>query len=213
MNLRSCSRFSAFVPSRFAYLFATLLALLGCAAHLSAQNIINTIAGGGTLPPFSTPATGNYADIPGPTAVVTDAQGNLYVVSPSANQVYEVDPTGTTLSVFAGLGWPAEDPQQYKGLAVNGNLNNPEGLAIDSVGNIYIADTQAYLIREVETNGNIITIAGSGHYCSAPPNLNSPEGLAIDSVGNIYIADTQAYLIREVETNGNIITIAGSGHY
>src|SRR5580698_1082498 len=124
MNFRSCSRFSAFVPSKFAYLFATLLALLGCAAHLSAQNIINTIAGGGSV---AGAATGNYADIPGPTGVVTDAQGNLYVVSPSANQVYKVDPTGTTLSVFAGLGWPAEDPMQYKGLAVNRNLNNPEG--------------------------------------------------------------------------------------
>jgi len=223
MNLRSCSRFSAFVPSRFAYLFATLLALLGCAAHLSAQNIINTIAGGGTLPPFSTPATGNYADIPGPTAVVTDAQGNLYVVSPSANQVYEVDPTGTTLSVFAGLGWPAEDPQQYKGLAVNGNLNNPEGLAIDSVGNIYIADTQAYLIREVETNGNIITIAGSGHYCSAPPNgcgdngpstgpnalLGAPVGVGTDANGNVYIADTGSNEIRVVNMQLSAITVYG----
>ena len=220
MNFRSCSRFSAFVPSKFAYLFATLLALLGCAAHLSAQNIINTIAGGGSV---AGAATGNYADIPGPTGVVTDAQGNLYVVSPSANQVYKVDPTGTTLSVFAGLGWPAEDPMQYKGLAVNGNLNNPEGLAIDSAGNIYIADTQAYLIREVQTNGNIITIAGSGHYCSNPPNgcgdngpstgpnalLAAPAGVATDAAGNVYIADTGSNEIRVVNTQSSPIQIYG----
>jgi sugar lactone lactonase YvrE len=222
MSLRSCPSFSALVPSRFAYLVVALMALSGCAAQLCAQNIINTIAGGGTLPPFSTSATGNYADIPGPTSLVVDPQGNLYIVSPSANQVYKVDPTGTTLSVFAGQGWPAEDPQKYDGMpATQGYLNYPSGLAVDSVGNIYIADTQAYLVRKIDTNGVMTTIAGTGDYCQSPPNgchdngpalgalLGAPAGVATDAAGNVYIADTGDNEIRVVNMQSSSITVFG----
>lgn len=222
MNLRSCSRprYSALVPSR--YFVATLLALVGCAAQLSAQNIINTIAGGGTLPPFSTSATGNYADIPGPSSVVVDRQGNLYVVSSSANQIYKVDPTGTTVSVFAGQGWPAEDPQKYDNTpATQGYLNSPSGLAIDSTGNIYVADTQAYLIRKIDTNGIMTTIAGTGDFCQNPPSgchdngpaqgalLGAPSGVATDAAGNVYIADTGDNEIRVVNMQASSITVFG----
>ena len=222
MNFRSCSRFSAFVPSRFTYLFASLLALLAWAAQLSAQNTINTIAGGGTLPPFSTSATGNYADIPGPTSIVVDQQGNLYIVSPSANQIYKVDPTGSTLSVFAGQGWPAEDPQKFdKNPATQGYLNSPGGLAIDGSGNIYVADTQAYLIRKIDTNGIMTTIAGTGDYCQNPPSgchdngpalgalLGAPSGVATDVAGNVYIADTGDNEIRVVNMQSSSITVYG----
>ena len=224
MNLSSCScsRFSALVSNRFACIFATLLALVGCAAQLSAQNIINTIAGGGTLPPFSTSATGNYADIPGPTSVVTDAQGNLYIASPSANQIYKVDPTGSTISVFAGQGWPAEVPQKYdNNPATQGFLNSPNGLAVDGSGNIYIADTQAYLVRKVDTNGIMTTIAGSGDYCQNPPSgcgdgspatsskLGAPSGVATDVAGNVYIADTGDNEIRVVNMQSSSITVYG----
>ncbi|HLW86839.1 MAG TPA: hypothetical protein VKR57_00020 [Terriglobales bacterium] len=222
MNLGSSSRFSASVSSRFNYFFATLLALLSCAAQLSAQNIINTIAGGGTLPPFSTSATGNYADISGPTSVVVDAQGNLYIVSPGANQVYKVDPTGSTLSVFAGQGWPAEDPQKFdKNPATQGYLNAPSGLAIDGSGNIYIADTQAYLIRKIDINGIMTTIAGTGDYCQNPPSgchdngpalgalLGAPAGVATDATGNVYIADTGDNEIRVVNMQSSAITVFG----
>jgi trimeric autotransporter adhesin len=222
MNLRFCSRFAAFVPSRFTCLFASLLTLLAGAAQLSAQNIINTIAGGGTLPPFSTSATGNYADIPGPTSIVVDQQGNLYVVSPSANQVYKVDPTGSTLSVFAGQGWPAEDPQKYDGEpATKGYLNAPSGLAIDGSGNIYVADTQAYLVRKIDTNGIMTTIAGTGDLCQNPPSgchdngpatlalLGAPAGVATDVAGNVYIADTGDNEIRVVNMQSSTITVYG----
>ena len=221
MSLRSCSRLSTFFPSRSTYVFA-ILALLGCAAQLPAQNIINTIAGGGTLPPFSTSATGNYADIPGPTSVVVDAQGNLYVVSPTANQIYKVDPTGSTISVFAGQGWPAEDPQKSdKNPATQGYLNTPGGLAIDSAGNIYVADTQAYLIRKIDTNGIMTTVAGTGDYCQNPPSgchdngpalgalLGAPSGVATDVAGNVYIADTGDNEIRVVNTQSSAITVYG----
>jgi sugar lactone lactonase YvrE len=222
MNFRSRSRFSGFVPSRFTYLFATLVALLSCVAQLSAQNIINTIAGGGTLPPFSTSTTGNYADLPGPTSVVVDAQGNLYMVSPSANQVYKVDPTGTTVSVFAGQGWPAEDPQKFdNNPATQGYLNAPSGLAIDGSGNIYVADTQAYLIRKIDINGIMTTVAGTGDYCQNPPSgchdngpalgalLGAPSGVATDATGNVYLADTGDNEIRVVNMQSSAITVYG----
>jgi sugar lactone lactonase YvrE len=223
MNLRSCSRISAAVLGRFAYFFAILLAVLGCIAQLSAQNIINTIAGGGTLPPFSTAATGNYADIPGPTSVVTDRSGNVYVVAPTANQIYKIDPTGATMSVFAGMGWPSENPKLQDGKpATQGFFNTPSGLAIDNAGNIYVADTQAYLVRRIDTNGVMTTVAGWGDLCQTPGHCGNnvpatsslallavPTGVATDAAGNVYIADTGDNQIRVVNMQTSSITVYG----
>jgi len=186
---------------------------------VQAQNGINTVAGGGSI---NGPAMGNNADIPGPTNVITDAAGNLYTISPDSNQVFEVSTSGS-LSLFAGLGWPEEEPKLLDGqAAVSGSLNRAAGLAIDSNGNIYIADTVDYLIRQVSpTSGVMTTVAGWGHYCNYTDNcgdghpataeatqLANPNGVATDAAGNIYIADTDDNRIRVVNMQSAPITIA-----
>ena len=204
----------------------TLLLCFAWTMSASAQNTINTIAGGGSV---NGPATGPMADIAGPSSVAQDAKGNTYITAPAQNQIFKVDISGN-LTVFAGIGYPTEDPQKLDGgPATSGSLNNPVGIATDSKGNIYIADTTDYLIREVYikagTNTYVINnLAGNAHQCqnpTAPPpacgdggapynaTLGAPTAVAVDKAGNLYIADTNDNRIRVVNRTASTITIAG----
>ena len=221
MRVHSYSVLEATTSRRLTGIGVVLL-VLSCCVALNAQNTISTIAGGGSI---SGPATGPQADIAGPTSVVVDHQGNLYVVSAAAEQVLKVDPSGTTISVFAGLGWSTEYPQKLDGKpATQGSFNGPTGLAIDNAGNIYVADTVNYLIRKIDVSQNppiMITFAGNGHQCPNPTSpcgdggsptgakLNSPTAVGTDAAGNVYIADTGDNRIRVVNTQGSAIILYG----
>lgn len=182
-------------------------------AQAQGVNTIQTVAGGAVV---SGAATAN--DIPGPSAVVEDASGNIYIAAPSSYNVFEVTPSGT-ISVFAGTGIKGFSGEG--GPANQAMLSAPAGLAIDSAGNIYIADL--HRVREV-TNGIINTVAGTGTVCpvndytsqlcgdggpATGAQLNLPQGLAIDKSGNIYIADTGDSRIRVVNTQATTITVVG----
>lgn len=173
-------------------------------------NLINTIAGGGTV--NSNPAS---ADIPGPTSAVEDGKGNLYIAAPSSQYVFEM--SAGVVTQFAGAG--------YIGFHGNGLANtepvwNPYGLAVDGQGNIYIADTNNNLVRKVDTSGNMTNVAGTSKPCyqtrcgdggsALKALLNAPQGVVLDASGNIYIADTGDNRIRVVRTNGNIYPFAGN---
>src|SRR5258708_26700325 len=109
-----------------------------------AQNTISTYAGGGAV--GSTTAT---VDLPGPSGAIRDVAGNTYIAAPYSTYVFKL--SGTTVSTFAGVG--------YENFSGDGNLANlaglalPSALAIDSKGNIYIADYGNSRIRMVATNG------------------------------------------------------------
>ena len=101
--------------------------------------------------------------------------------------------------------------------AANTSLNQPAGLAFDGAGDIFIADSANNLIREVDLNGIITTVAGTGEQgfggdggAATSALLDTPMGIAVDSAGNLYIADTHNHRIREV-SSGTITTIAGTG--
>ncbi|HXM22682.1 MAG TPA: choice-of-anchor D domain-containing protein [Terriglobales bacterium] len=204
-------------------LFCTMLATLTlcCLALLSPSqtwaqqnNTIATVAGG-ALPN----ATATSADIAGPSSAVEDANGNIYIASPSSYYVFKVNPATNTLSVFAGTGI-----QGFKGdgaAAIKATLMGPAALAIDSKsGNIYIVDLNR--IRVITPDGNINTIAGTGGTCNPSTALcgdggsalqaqfSTPQALAVDGSGNLFIADTGDMRIREV-SGGVITTVVGNG--
>ena len=190
-----------------------LLSLSFLVLPASAQkvNIIKTTAGGGTV--NSNPL---QADIPGPTSVVEDAKGNLYIAAPHSQYVFELS-AGGAVSQFSGIG--------VIGFQGNGKANalpmwNPFDVAVDAQGNVYIADTNDNIIQKVDTSGNITVVAGVSKPCYAgrcgdgglatKARLNAPQGVLLDGKGNIYIADTGDNRVRVVKPNGNIYPFAGN---
>ena len=104
------------------------------------------------------------------------------------------------------------------GAATNARLYSPFGVAFDASGNLYIADSSNNRIREVNTNGIIMTVAGNGENGFSGDGgpatnafLRNPAGVAIDAAGNLYIADSNNQRVRKVGTNGIITTVAGGG--
>jgi len=174
------------------------------------QYLISTVAGGGV--PF-TPAAAASVGIAPPVGAATDAFGNVYFSSGSV--VFKVDPAGL-LTRVAGNGKAGYSGDS--GLATEAQLNLPEGLAVDSGGIVYIADTGNNVVRKVTTDGVITTIAGNGTAgysgdgaAATGAQLNSPEGVAADGAGNVYISDTKNSVIRSVTAAGIIATVAGNG--
>jgi RHS repeat-associated protein len=109
---------------------------------------------------------------------------------------------------YSGDGGPATDAALY----------NPHGVAVDAVGNIYIADWINHRIRKVDTSGIITTVAGNGTegYSgdggpATEAALNRPACLDVDATGNLYIADQNNHRVRKVDTSGIITTVAGNG--
>jgi len=143
-----------------------------------------------------------------------DSNGHLYIADASNNVIREV--SGGTIATIAGNGSPGSDCAN--GPALSAQLNSPAGLAVDSYGNLYIADTGDYCIRKV-SNGTITTVAGTGvpgysgdNGLAVSAAISSAEGVAVDGNGNLYIADGGNERIREVTVStGVIATVAGNG--
>ena len=179
-----------------------------------AQNIITTVAGGG---PANVPATS--ASIGNPTAVAKDASGNTYIFDAWSYRVFNVDTAGK-VSVYAGNGFSGYSGDG--GLATNAQISLGYGLAVDTSGNLFIADTANNVIREVvATTGIIQTVVGDGtpSYSgdggpATSATLSNPYGIFVDASGNLFIADTDNCVIREVvATTGFIQTVAGNNFY
>jgi sugar lactone lactonase YvrE len=144
-----------------------------------------------------------------------DATGNLYLADGGNNRVRKVATDGTITTV-AGNGTAGYSGDG--GPATAAELSAPNGVAVDSAGNVYIADTSNSVIRKVAAGtGFITTVAGngtSGYIGNGGPatsaELAYPYGVAVDGAGNLYIADTYNVVIRKVATNGNISTVAGT---
>lgn len=175
---------------------------------LFAQYAISTVAGGGPNNLTATSASIGYA-----VSIAFDSLGNAYVADGLSNHVFQVSPSGN-LTVVAGNGTAGYSGDG--GPATSATLNNPEGIFLDGSGDIFIADTDNCLIREVSA-GNITTVAGKPGSCgysgdgasATSAQLDDPYGVFVDGSGNIYIADTDNCVIREV-SGGNIATVAGT---
>ena len=166
------------------------------------------------------PATSAYLD--NPAAVAVDAVGNLYIADYSNNVVRRVDAVTQIITTVAG----DASNRGYSGVsgpATSMSMNNPSAVAVDGVGNLYIADSGNSLIRKVDPSGQMTTIAGSyfasnygipvsGQPATSVP-LNHPMGVAIGPDGLVYIADSRNYIIRKIDASGNLITVAGGNYY
>ncbi len=185
--------------------------LITAPGRLSAQ-IITTVAGS-ALKGDGGAATA--ASLANPAGVVVDGSGNLYIADQQNHRIRKVATNGI-ISTIAGTG--SYGFSGDGGAATAATLASPAGVALDGMGNLYIADSQNHRIRKVATKGIITTVAGRGiagyggdGAAATAANLNNPVGVAVDGMGNLYIADALNHRIRKVATNGIITTIAGTG--
>jgi len=174
--------------------------------------IITTVAGNGTRGYSGDGGRATEAQLGYPAHFVVDAMGNLYIADEYNECIRKVDTNGIITTIAGnGLRGYAGD----NGLATQCQLNSPEGLARDALGHLYIADTRNSLIRKVDTNGFITTVAGSQDPGDGGPateaTLCEPSGVFADLWGNFYIADKYKHRIRKVDETGIITTVAGVG--
>ncbi|MFN9895784.1 MAG: InlB B-repeat-containing protein [Acidobacteriota bacterium] len=170
---------------------------------------ITTVAGGGTSPVDGVAATA--ARLVLPSAIVVDGSGNLYL-SDASNRVRRV--SGGVITTVAGTGVYGTGGDGGSALAAQ--LAGPTGLAVDSAGDLYVADGSR--VRRFRPGGTITTVAGSltpGSGGDGGPataaGLNFPTGLAAGAAGGLFIADSGNHRIREVNPSGSIRTVAGTG--
>jgi sugar lactone lactonase YvrE len=195
---------------RRALLAATLLAALTFpAASLAQPYTIDAVAGGG-MPP--TPMAATTASL-APASALSDSAGNVYFSA--GDGVFKMA-AGGALTRIAGA--PGGGPLGDGGPATSAQLNHPAGLALDSAGNLYIADSYNYRVRKVTPAGIISTVAGTGVRGDSgdggqaiAATFGQPQAVAVDSAGNVYIADLANSRIRRVNSAGNISTLAGNG--
>jgi uncharacterized protein (TIGR03437 family) len=173
---------------------------------------ISTIAGATHYGGDGGPAASAILDLP--ESVAMDSNGNIYFADTFNNRIRKITAAGV-ISTVAGTG--ACGYSGDNGPAVSATLCHPFGVAINSQNNLFIADSQNFVVREVTGNGLIATIAGTGDYADAGNNVPAtsamfrfPYGLAFDSAGSLYISDYAANRVRKMTLGGNITNFAGS---
>jgi len=192
----------------------------------AATGIITTVAGNGTQ--CTTSATTGCLDggaatsakLYTPSGVAVDGAGNFYIADENDMLIRKVTAATGIITTVAGngsFGYSGDN-----GAATSAKLQNPTGVAVDSAGNLYIADEYNHRIRKVAAaTGIITTVAGTstGGYVAAQDGgaatsaeLYYPNGIAVDGAGNLYIADSSNNRIRKVTAvTGIITTVAGNG--
>lgn len=197
--------------------FYTILGFLALFSTHSNGQIITTIAGKDRIAGYSGDAGPALdARVWGPSGIARDAAGNIYIADQYNNRIRKINASGIISTIagndtagFSGDGGPA----------AMAKLNQPRGIAVDAIGNIYFSDNLNNRVRKIDSAGNIITVAGNGskgyngdNIAATLAKLDQPRGIFVDKNGNIYIADEANNRIRRVDgLTGIITTVAGMG--
>ena len=179
-----------------------------------ATQTVSTVAGGGQTYRFGGDGgQASVASLSYPTSIAFDSSGVLFVADSMNNRIRKIATDGV-ISTVAGNGTAGAGGDG--GAATAAELNGPWGVAVDSSGAVYVADTANNKVRKIDLAGNIHTVAGTGAAGSSGDGgaataalLNQPKGVLVDGDGNLYIADWGNSCVREVSPAGTITTVAG----
>jgi streptogramin lyase len=154
---------------------------------------------------------GTNAQFNGPQGIAVDNSGNIYVADTGNSTIRKITLSGEVTTI-AGV---ANYPNPFDGVGTNALFNHPQALAVDSIGQIYVADTWNYTIRKIATDGTATTLAGRAGY---PGNLDGatnrarfqcPTGIAVDTNGTVYVSEFSSHTVRRITADGTVTTIAG----
>ena len=175
---------------------------------INAAGVVTTWTGSGSA--GATDGIGTAASFYFPMGVTVDATGNLYVADNGNHKIRKITPAGV-VTTWAGSGIQGAT-DSTSNIAT---FNNPNGVAIDAAGNVYVADTGNHKIRKITPARVVSTLAGSGSYddidgTGTAASFRNPLGVAVDASGHVYAADWSNHKIRKITAAGVVTTLAGS---
>ncbi|HEY3137628.1 MAG TPA: NHL repeat-containing protein [Blastocatellia bacterium] len=146
-----------------------------------------------------------------PSGIAIDKNGSIIIADTSNNRIRKLSPNGkaTTLAGSGAVG-------QRDGAAIEAEFDGPIGVAVDKRGNVFVADSYNDRIREITSDGKVVTIAGTGLPGFTDGNastaaFNTPSGVAVDERGNIFVADTGNSAVRRITPQGDVSTVIANG--
>jgi sugar lactone lactonase YvrE len=148
-------------------------------------------------------ATALAATFNRPAATAVDASGNLYVADTYNHKIRRIAVDGV-VTTLAGSGTPGS----ADGTGTGAGFNHPMGIAVDTSGNVFVADTNNCTIRKITANAEVTTVFGTAGTCGAA-TLNAPIDIDIDATGALYVADRGNQVIRKIAPDGTMTTFAG----
>jgi hypothetical protein len=178
---------------------------------ITSSGEVTTLAGS-AVQGGSSDGTGSTARFNGLQGAAADGSGNVYVADTQNHTIRKITSNGvvTTLAGSAGQTGSAD------GTGSSARFYNPQGVAVDGSGNVYVADTYNYTIRKITSSGVVTTLAGSAGQTGSSDGtgsmarFNYPSGVAMDGNGNVYVLDTQNQTIRKITSGGVVTTIGGT---
>jgi sugar lactone lactonase YvrE len=190
--------------------------------QITPAGVVTTVAGDGTAG-FLDHATGTSAQFRSPCGVAVDAAGNLYVADTDNHRIRKIAAGGTReVTTVAGDGTGAGGAGAFLDHATgtSAQFNSPMKVAVDTAGNLFVADTSNNRIRKIAAGGTnaVTTLAGDGtaafldHATGTSAQFKQPRGVAVDAAGTVYVADDLNHKIRKIAAGGTnaVTTIAGS---
>jgi len=180
-----------------------------CIRKVAPDGTVTTLAGSGTA--GSADGTGAAASFNFPIGIAVDGAGDVFVADTLNQTIRQITPAGvvTTLAGTAGMTGTTD------GTGASARFNGPNGVAVDSAGDLYVADTESHVVRKITTGGVVTTLAGtsgvsgSADGTGSAASFNRPYCIAVDSTGNLYVGDRDNSTIRKITSTGDVTTLAG----